>query len=80
MSSGMFAQNKLVGAEADGFRFHDFIGHGIFQYTVLMNPRLMGKCVGTDNGLIGLYDNAGDHANQPTGWMDVLGINGSCQP
>ena len=75
----MFSDDHAVAGKAHRIRAHDFIGHGILEYAVLMDARFMGKGVRTHNGFVGLYHNAGDHGDQTTGGMNLLGFDTEIQ-
>ena len=62
-------------AQSDGLRFHDLIGHGVFQHAILVNARFVGKGVGPHDGFVGLDHDAGNHAHQAAGGIDVLGLD-----
>ena len=47
--------------------------------TVLMNPGLMTKGISPDNGLIRLNQKTGQITDQPTGIMNLRGINPGSQ-
>jgi hypothetical protein len=68
-------RTSLVAAQADGFGLHDFIGHGVFQHAVLVNAGFVGKGIGAHDGFVGLHHDAGDHADQAAGGIDVLGVD-----
>ena len=44
-----------------------------------MDARLMSKCIGADNGLVGLHHNAGNHGNQAAGWVNKFRLNRTLQ-
>ena len=54
------AQRDPVVAEAHRLGIHDFISEAVFEDTVLMNPRLVGKRIRSHNRLVGLHHHAGE--------------------
>lgn len=76
-AAGVFAHDHLVGIPAHRFGGHDFVGFAVFEHAVLVNARLVGKGVGTDNGLVRLHRKAGDARHQARGAEDVRGVDAS---
>src|SRR5215831_11483871 len=54
MTPGMLTQNQLRVRNADRTRRHDFVRQRVLQHAVLMDTSLMGKCVASDDGFVGL--------------------------
>ena len=51
----------------------------MFEHTVLMNPGLMGKGVGADDGLVGLDHETGNGGDQMRSPRNHLGVNAGSQ-
>ena len=70
----MFSKHDLIGTPADIFGTHDLVGVTLFQYTILMYPRLVSKCVSADDRLVWLHRETCDTGYQTTGSQNVGGI------
>ena len=58
------AEGDAVIAEAHRLGIHNFVGEPVLQHPVLMNPRLMGKGIRPNNGLVRLHHHAGEVGHQ----------------
>src|SRR5690606_20274833 len=61
------------------FGRHDFVGLGVFEHTVLMDARFVGKRIGADDGLVYLHACAGDVLHQFAGADDVGGVDAALE-
>ena len=75
----MLAKDQPVTGKPHGLRCHNFIGHRIFQNTILMNPGLMGKGICPHNSLVRLHYNSGDHGGKSAGGMYLICADGGGQ-
>jgi hypothetical protein len=63
-TAGVFAEDELGVARANGFRSHNLVGEGIDHHAVLVDARLVGEDVGSNDGLVGRAakgDTPGEH-------------------
>ncbi len=50
----MLSEHKFVGRPAHVLGTHDFVGFSMLEHTILVNPALVGKRIGPDNGFVWL--------------------------
>jgi len=79
VTAGVFAEDELGVARANGFGSHDLVGEGIGHHAVLVDARLMGEGVGSDDGLIGRADKGDTLGEHLAGGVelaqdDVVGV------
>jgi hypothetical protein len=64
VTAGVFAEDELGVARANGFGSHDLVGEGIGHHAVLVDARLVGEGIGSDDGLVrraAKGDTVGEH-------------------
>jgi len=65
---------------SDIFRAHDFVGLTVLEDTVLMDARLVGECIFSNDGLVRLYHKSGERRHHPGSLGQQLGINACVKP
>jgi len=58
--AGVFPEHEAVGFQADRGRSHNLVSLTVLEHTVLVDPRLVGKSVGSHDGLVGLDRDPGE--------------------
>src|SRR5436305_10256428 len=66
MPPRMFAEDQFALSPAHRLRRHDLIGKAAFQHAILVKARLVRKGIRSNNGLIRLYRDARDVADELT--------------
>jgi hypothetical protein len=79
MATGMFSQHQPRAAQTDRFRAHNFVSVLIFQDAILVNARLVGKCISAHDGFVGLNRDASVVRNHAADTGDLGGINAGFQ-
>jgi hypothetical protein len=75
VAAGVLAHHQLVGRPAHVFGPHDLVGFAVLEHAILVDARLVGEGIGTDDGLVRLHRKTGDARHQLGGRHDVGGID-----
>ena len=70
-AAGVFAENDVVGGDADGLGRHDLVGERVGEHAVLVDAGLVREGVGADDGLVGRAAEADDLGQHLAGGVEL---------